>query len=49
MTITDDYNFGTAATILDNITTDEAKDYFESNQADEYLSSMEFHDSKLVQ
>ena len=35
--------------IFNNMTADEAKDYFESNQADEYLSSMEFHDSKLIQ
>ena len=35
--------------ILNSMTDEEAKDYFESNNADDYLSSMEFHDSKLVQ
>lgn len=35
--------------ILNNMTDAEAKDYFESNQADEYLSSAEFHDSKFMQ
>ena len=34
--------------ILNNMSDAEAKDYFESNQADNYLSSMEFHDTKLI-
>lgn len=29
--------------ILDTITDAEAKDYIESNNADDYLSSLEFH------
>ena len=39
----------TSIDILNNMTDAEAKDYIESNQADDYLSSMEFHDTKLIQ
>ena len=31
-----------------DMTDEELKDYFESNEADEYLCSQEFHDSKLL-
>lgn len=49
MSITDNYSFGTNSETLDIMTDAEAKDYFESSQADEYLASAEFHDSKLIQ
>lgn len=39
MTITDDYNFGTVATTLDNMTDEEAKDYFESLEADYWIDA----------
>lgn len=34
MYITDDYSFGTTASMLDCMTDDEAKEYFESVEAD---------------
>ena len=37
MTITDDYSFGTTATMLDNMTDEEAKDYFESLESDYWI------------
>lgn len=37
MTITDNYNFGTTATMLDNMTDAEAKEYFDDLQADYWI------------
>lgn len=33
---------------LDNATDEEIRDYIESNEADSYLSSCEFHDLKYI-
>lgn len=49
MTITNDYSFGTEAEMLNAMTDEEVKEYFESIEADSYLASMEFHDSKFIQ
>lgn len=37
MTITDNYDFGTTATALNNMSDEEAKVYFESLQADYWI------------
>ena len=48
MTITDDYSFGTTATMIDCMTDDDIKEMLDDIEADNYLSSIEAHDSKFV-
>lgn len=40
MITTDDYNFDTNTTVLDNMTDEEAKEYFEDMQADYWIDQM---------